>query len=144
MISKFLVICILKELFQRLFFYKYNIRLHLDLVLVLLLLTVTFFFFSKSIWLSLIKKKKKKIWLFTCRLKDSQKIFVQTSPWYKVCLFSILLNAKIVGIEYPQGICSSIFVVEEFSRSFAHPYTFLLKIQCHYKLMYGILSDFIY
>ena len=132
MISKFLVIYFFKELFQRLFFYKYNILLDLDLVSDLFLLTVTFFFFSKSIS------------LFACPLKDSQKIFVQTSPWYKVCFFSILLNAKIVGIEYPQGICSSIFVVEEFSGSFSNPYTFLLKIQCHHKLMYGILSDFIY
>ena len=34
---------------------------------------------------------------------------------------------QIVDIEYPQGICSPIYVVEKFSGLFAHPSTFLIK-----------------
>ena len=49
---------------------------------------------------------------------------MQSSPQYTVCLFSILLNAQFVDIEYPQGICSLIFFVEEFSGLFAHPSIF--------------------
>ena len=56
-------------------------------------------------------------------------------------LVTILSKAYIVDIEYPQGICSPIFVVEEFSGLFTHPsvfcwfffvfvFVFLLKIQC--------------
>ena len=37
-------------------------------------------------------------------------------------------NAEIVYIEYPQEICSPIFVVEEFSGLFPHPSTFLNQI----------------
>ena len=36
----------------------------------------------------------------------------------------MLLNAQIVDIEYPEGICSPSFVVEEFSGLFAHPSIF--------------------
>ena len=42
-------------------------------------------------------------------------------------------NPQIVDIEYPQGICSSIFVVEEFSGLFANPSIFLIKVQCQHK-----------
>ena len=41
--------------------------------------------------------------------------FIQSSPRYKLCLFSILSNAHIVEIEYQEGKCSSIFVVKDFS-----------------------------
>ena len=52
---------------------------------------------------------------------------MQSPPQYKICLFSILLNAQIVDIEYRQGICSPIFVVEEFSGLFAQPFIYLIK-----------------
>ena len=62
-------------------------------------------------------------------LKEVQNFFIYSSPRYKVWLFSILSKAHKVGIEHPQGICSPIFVVEEFSGLFAHPSVFLVKIQ---------------
>ena len=49
---------------------------------------------------------------------------LQSYPRYNLGLFFILLNTQIVGIEYPQGICSPIFVAEEFSGLFGHPSTF--------------------
>ena len=52
---------------------------------------------------------------------------MQSSTWYKLRLFSILLNAKIVDIEYAQGICWPTFVVESFSELFAHSSIFLIK-----------------
>ena len=52
---------------------------------------------------------------------------MQSSTWYKLSLFSILLNAKIVDIEYAQGICWPTFVVESFSELFAHSSIFLIK-----------------
>ena len=39
----------------------------------------------------------------------------------------MISNAKIVDIEYPQGICSPIYAVEEFSGLFEHPSIFLIK-----------------
>ena len=42
-------------------------------------------------------------------------------------------NSQIVDIEYPQGICLPIFVVEEFSGLFAHSLIFYLKAQCQHK-----------
>ena len=38
-----------------------------------------------------------------------------------------------VDIEYPKGICSPIFVAEEFSGLFAHHLFFYLKIQDQHK-----------
>ena len=61
----------------------------------------------------------------------TMKLFIQSFPRYKVCLFSIGSNPQLVDIEYPQGICSPIFVVEELS----------LKIQGQhiwYKVFYPI------
>ena len=49
---------------------------------------------------------------------------MQSFPRYKVCLSFIWSNPQIVAIEYPQGICSPIFAVEDFSGFFAHPYIF--------------------
>ena len=46
---------------------------------------------------------------------------------YKLCLFSILSNAYIVDIEYTQGICSSIFIVEDFSGLLVHPSIYSIK-----------------
>ena len=73
-----------------------KILLHLDVILVLLLLTETFFSFQSQLY-------------FSCVLLMSLNVLL------------ILLNAQIVDIEYAQGICSTIFVVEEFSGSFPHP-----------------------
>ena len=39
----------------------------------------------------------------------------------------MLSIAQIVDIEYLPGICVPIFVVEEFSRLFEHPFIFLIK-----------------
>ena len=36
-------------------------------------------------------------------------------------------NVQIVNIEYPQGICSLIFVAEELSGMFAYPHIFQIK-----------------
>ena len=65
-----------------------------------------------------------RIILVACSFKDSQNFFIQSFPRYKVCLFLICLNPKIVGIEYAQGICSPIFIAEDFSGLFAHPSNF--------------------
>ena len=46
---------------------------------------------------------------------------------YKVYLFPKWSNAQIVDNEYPQGICSPIFIVEEFSGLIEHLSTFLIK-----------------
>ena len=55
-----------------------------------------------------------------CSLKEVQNFFIQSFPQYKVCLFSIWSNPQIFDIEYPQGICSPIFVAEDFSGLFTH------------------------
>ena len=65
----------------------------------------------------------------SCSLKEVQNTFTQSFPRYKVYLYSMCSNAQIFDIEYPQGICSLIFAVEEFSGLFAHPSLFYLKIQ---------------
>ena len=62
-----------------------------------------------------------------CSLKEVQNFSIQFSPRYKLCLFSILSKAHIVDIEYPQGICSTNFVVEDFYGLFAHPSIILTK-----------------
>ena len=49
---------------------------------------------------------------------------MQSFQRYKVCLSFMLLNPQIVGTEYPQGICSPIFVAEEFVRLFPHQSVF--------------------
>ena len=41
--------------------------------------------------------------------------------------FSILSNVHIVDIEYPEGICSPSFAVDDVSGLFLHPSTFLIK-----------------
>ena len=81
-------------------FHKCNKFLYLDGILVLLLSMVTFF---------------KSIILFLFSLKNSQNFFIQAFPWCKVSLLSMWSNAQIVDTEYPRCICSSIFVVAEFS-----------------------------
>ena len=56
-----------------------------------------------------------------------EKFFIQFFPKYKLSLFSILPNAHIVDIEYPQGICSPIFVVQVFAGLFLQLSIFLIK-----------------
>ena len=60
-------------------------------------------------------------------LKNSQNVLIQSFQQHKECFFSIPSNVQIVDIEYPQGICSTIFVAQEFFGLFAHPSTFLIK-----------------
>ena len=62
-----------------------------------------------------------KLIIFIARsLKYSQNFFIQSLPLYTSCLFSMLLNEDIVGIEKPDGICLLTFVVHEFSGLFLH------------------------
>ena len=57
-------------------------------------------------------------------LNELQNFFIQSSPKYKLRLSSIVSKANIVDTEYPQGTCSPIFVVEDFSGLFAYPSIF--------------------
>ena len=60
-------------------------------------------------------------------LKDSQNFFMQSLPQYTSCVLSILLNDDIVGIEKSDGICSPIFIVDNFSKLSLHQSTFFIK-----------------
>ena len=66
----------------------------------------------------------KGIIFFACSLTELQNFFIESFPHYKVYLFSMRPIAQIVHIEYSQGICSTIFVVEDFSGLLAHPSIF--------------------
>ena len=52
-------------------------------------------------------------------LNDSEDYFMK-SPLYTSCLSSLPSNVHIVDIEYPQEICSPIFVVNDFSGLILH------------------------
>ena len=63
---------------------------------------------------------------------------------YLICLFPIPSNVHIVDIKYPHGICSPIFVVDDFPGLF---FTFIYSFNQRfniYIIIYGILSDFKY
>ena len=60
-----------------------------------------------------------------CSLRFSQNFSYNFFCDIKYVYF--LYYAQIVDIEYPQGICSPIFVVEGFSELFADPSIFLIK-----------------
>ena len=62
-----------------------------------------------------------------CSLKDSQNFFIQSLLPYTLCLFSMLLNDVIVGIEKPDGICLSTFFVDELSGQILHSLIFYAK-----------------
>ena len=47
-----------------------------------------------------------------CTHKDLGNFFMQSSPLYLSCLFSMLLNDDIVDIAKPGGICLSAFTVD--------------------------------
>ena len=49
-----------------------------------------------------------------CSLKDSQNVFIKSLPLYTLCLFSMPLNDYIGDIEKPVGMCSPIFVINDF------------------------------
>ena len=66
----------------------------------------------------------KSIIIFDYSLKELQNFFVQPFPQKKYVCF---LCDQFVVIEYPQGICSPIFVVEEFAGLFSVPSVFLIK-----------------
>ena len=65
--------------------------------------------------------EKKLITFFACCVKDPQNLLIQSFSRCKVRLFSLWLNSQTVDIEYPKGICSQIFVIEEFSGLFIYP-----------------------
>ena len=52
---------------------------------------------------------------------------MQSSPLYKSCIFSLLLNDYIVESENRDGICSPTFVVNNFLELFLHPSIFSIK-----------------
>ena len=67
---------------------------------------------------------KKLIILISSSVKDSQNFFMQSLPLYTSCLFSMLLNDDIIGIEKPDEICSPTSSVNEFLELFLHPSIF--------------------
>ena len=54
----------------------------------------------------------KLITFVVCSYKEVQNFFMQSSPRYKLCLYSTFSNAEIIRIGYLQRICFPIFVVE--------------------------------
>ena len=64
--------------------------------------------------------------LIVCSLKESKQFCMQLSSLYTSCVFSILTNSQIIGIEYLQGIYSSPLVMNEFPGSVLYPSTFLI------------------
>ena len=62
-----------------------------------------------------------------CSFRDSQKVLMQCSPLYTLCLFFIPRNVHSVDIENPQGICLLTFIVDNFSRLFLHVFILLIK-----------------
>ena len=76
-----------------------------------LLLITSFFFLRLIIFIA-------------CPLKKSQNFFMQSLSLYTSCLFFMLLDAVIVDIEEPYGICSLTFVADDFSGLFLHPSIF--------------------
>ena len=93
---------------MKIFFWKCHILLHLDVILVLFLVNNNILFFSNLII------------FVACSFKELHKFFIQSSPGYKLCLFSALSKVHIVDIVYSQGISSLVFVVEYFSGLFGH------------------------
>ena len=93
-----------------------------------ILCTSAWFFVNDSIFFL-----SKLITFVACSLKEQQNFLIQSSPRYELCPFSIVLKIHIVDIDEPQGICSPIFFVEDFSRLFAHPSIFYSKIQSQHK-----------
>ena len=63
-----------------------------------------------------------------CSLKDSQNFIIESLPVHTLCLFPMLLNDDIVDIEKPNGICSTTFVVDDFSALFLQPSIFSFKL----------------
>ena len=55
-----------------------------------------------------------------CSLKQIQNAFVRSFLQCKIPLFSMLSKNHIGDIEWPQGICSPIFVAEELSGLWVH------------------------
>ena len=116
-VSYFSITFIFIKHFCKSFFHKCNNPLHLGIIFIFFLLIVTFFFFSKLIEFEALS------------LRKLQNLFVRSFPRFKLCLFYILSKAHVVYIEYPQRVCSPIFVVEDFSRLFAHHLFFNEKLE---------------
>ena len=62
-----------------------------------------------------------------CCRKDSKNFFMQSSPLFRSCLFSIFLKYDIVDIEKPDGICLAMFVADKLLVLFLHPSIFSIK-----------------
>ena len=67
---------------------------------------------------------------------------IQSEPLYASCLFSMFLNNDIVGIEKPDEICSSTYVVDEFLRLSFQPSIFSIKHSRSVQITNGALSNF--
>ena len=68
----------------------------------------------------------------------------KTSPLYASCLSFVPWNVHIIDIEYPQGICLPIFVMDDFSKLFLHPSILLIKDSKSALTIDGVLSYFGY
>ena len=92
--------------------HKYNMLLNLDVTLIRHLLRVAFFSFQNQLYFL-------RVLLIKCKM----------FPYnlFHDIKYVCLSNPQIANIEYPQGICSPIFAVEEFSVLFARPSIFLIK-----------------
>ena len=112
MVSKFLISCISKRFWE---FFSTNVKCCCILA----------FFVNCSIFFVF----KKIVTFVAYSLKELQNLFIQSSPRYKVCLFSILSKAHIVDIEYSQESCLPIFGVKDFSGLFAYPSIFYQKFK---------------
>ena len=87
--------------------------MYLHVILILFLLTVTFFSFQNQL-------------CFLHVLLKIHKCF-SNGLFRNIKYVCLLCDLQIADIEYPQGICSPIFVVEDFSGLFSHPSIFLIK-----------------
>ena len=85
MVSNFSVNFLISDLFKNLFPQMF----HVSVILALFLSMITFFFSKLIIFVA-------------CSLKEVQDFFIQSSPQFKVHLFSILPNVHIIDFEYPQ------------------------------------------
>ena len=118
MLPKFLFIFIVGLFIFKLFFSNMIVCLIKIYSYTLLINGIIFFFSKLTIFIS-------------CSLKNSfhalLKTILQSLSLCKLCLFPMSSNIHIVDIEYPQGICSPIFVVDHFLGLFSHSSTFQSK-----------------
>ena len=115
----------------RIFFRKYNIHLHLDMILILLLWTVTVFSFQNQLYFLRVLLKKYKT--FSPNLvHDIQSMFLSVIKslnfWHLISARNMLTYFCCWSFFWV--ICTSIY--------------FFIRDSMSAKIIYGILSDFIY